>query len=362
MKLLIKEYNYLILVLLILFSDILHYNNLSYITKILFTGAFIYLVFKINKSELLKLTVVFIIIYFSFLVGYLYGSYELSYFIFPVLIATGYILAQSYFNPQKFRLLFIVFLLLNAFALVYEKLTGSYIMDVGHPYSIIQGQGLFTWTKVQGEFLISLSLLFRKDRQLLYILLVSALLSGVRASVLLVGLLLALTYINSKNIRYTFTHKYAFIAIVASLYFILPVLQQTLTDYNIDRYTSMLDLESSTYSVREYVHDLHYGCIGEYNTIELLFGKGSYCSDLFKWGAESTFIHTFEYYGLIPTMFLTSLLGYVCIKSFRFKNYQDLLTLTVLLIFMWNWRFGFTYGGIFMWWYIFKTTKKLRAI
>ena len=353
-----NNFKYAILVIAILFSDALNYFGLSVVTKVLFFYTFVAIGFTSKKIDVYIVIGCLCTLYLFFFVGFIFDQQNLTYFIFPLLIAMGFLLAQTTFNPYDFRALVIYFLLVNGIVLVFEKLSGSYFFESGHPYSLIQGQGLFTWTKVQGEFLIAMSLLFIKDRPVLFIILLSALLSGVRAAVLLPGFLLFLTLFNSYDLKYKLSYKFVIPLIFVSTFFLAPVFLNVFDDYNIERYTSMLDLNSSTYSVRGYVHDLHYGCISEYSMSQLLFGRGEYCAKLFDWGAESTIIHSIEYYGLIVSLCLVSILMFALIRNIQWLNYQTVAILLVLLIYFWNWRFGFTYMGILIWWYIFQLAKK----
>lgn len=353
-----KELTFSIFVFAILCSDVLFYLGLSVLTKALFLISFLVLLKKSKAKDVYTVVLFLSLLYMTFFVGFILGHQKLDYFIFPLLIVMGFLISQGNFEPNRYRMFFMCFLLINGFALVYEKLNGSYLMDTGHPYSIIQGQGLFTWTKVQGEFLIAMSLLVSKDRFVLLIIFFSALLSGVRAAALLSGFLLMLTVFNIHKDKYKLINKYSVLFFVTSMFLLIPVFQQTFDDYSIERYTSMLDLNSSTYSVRGYVHDLHYGCIGEYSVSQLLFGRGEYCAKLFDWGAESTIIHSIEYYGLIVSLCLVSILMYALIKNIQWLNYQTVAILLVLMTYFWNWRFGFTYTGIFLWWYIFRVAKR----
>lgn len=352
------EYKYFILLIGLLFSDILSYAGLSVVTKILFLLSFVFILKESKTSASYAALGTIFVLYTFFFVGFLLGIHNLSYFIFPILVITGFLLAQSTFNPDHFRTFVVFFLFINGFALVLEKFTGGYLIDSGHQYSLIQGQGLFSWTKVQGEFLIAMSLLFSKDRSVLLILLLSALLSGVRASVLLIGLLLVFTFLSSYDLKNKVKNKYLVLSLLASIFFLVPVFQQTFTPHNIQRYTSMVDIGSSTYSVREYVHNLHYDCILGYSPDQLIFGNGEYCQKLFNWGAESTTLHAIEYYGLILSLGLFAYFAYILLKNIIWLNYQKVGILLILIVYMWNWRFGFTYTGIFLWWYIFRMTNR----
>jgi len=340
------------------FSDIFFYLGLSVLTKLLFLFCFAILLISSKAKDFFLVIIFLMLLCIFFFVGFLLEYQSLDYFVFPLLIVMGFLLSKGGFEPDRYRTFFTSFLLINGLALVYEKLNGSYLMDAGHPYSIVQGQGLFTWTKVQGEFLIATALLASKDRFVLLIIFFSALLSGVRAAGLLTGFLLMLTFFNFHKDKYKLINIYSVSFFITLTFLLVPVFQKTFSDFNIQRYTSMLDLSSSTYSVRAYVHDLHYGCIGDYSLSQLLFGRGRYCADLFSWGAESTIIHSVEYYGLILSFFLVSILAYVLIKNIQWLNYQRIGILLVLMIFFWNWRFGFTFMGIFVWQYIFKTAQR----
>ncbi len=355
---LIRNYKYAVLIVVILFSDVLQYVGLSAITKALYLYTFLAIALTSKEIDILMVFAALCFLSLFFFVGFIFEYQTTQYFIFPLLIISGFLLSQSSFNPPDFRVFFIFFLVLNGAVLVFEKLNGSYFLDAGHPYSLIQGQGMYSWTKVQGEFLIAMSLLFIKDRPVLLIVLLSALLSGVRAAVLLSGFLLLLTLFNSYDLKHKLGYKFFIPFIFVSGFFLAPVFLNVFDDYNIERYTSMLDFSSSTYSVRGYVHDLHYGCIGEYSLSQLLFGRGEYCAKLFDWGAESTIIHSIEYYGLIVSLCLISILMFALISNIQSLNYQGVAILLVLLAYFWNWRFGFTYMGIFIWWYIFQLAKK----
>jgi len=346
------------LVIAAFFSDIFFYFGLSVLTKVLFLFCFAILLISSKARDFYLVIAFLILLCICFFIGFLLEHQSLDYFVFPLLIVMGFLLSKGGFEPNRYKTFFIFFLLINGLALVYEKLNGSYLMDAGHPYSIIQGQGLFTWTKVQGEFLIGVALLASKDRFVLLVIFFSALLAGVRAATLMTVLLLILTLFNPDTKTYRLFNRYSLVFFVVSTIFLIPVFQQTLTDFNIQRYTGMLNFNSSTYSVRSYVHDLHYGCIGDYSFSQALFGRGRYCADLFSWGAESTIIHSVEYYGLILSFFLVTSLIYVVMKNIHWLKSQKVVILLMLLVYLWNWRFGFTYMGIFLWWFIFRAAKK----
>lgn len=357
MIMVISNFKYHPLIIGILFSDIFHYVGLSILTKFMFLISFLLILKNTKKTDFYLMLILSGFLYTFFYIGYINGNQSFSYFIFPLLIICGFLLARTDFNPQEFRRLIIYFLLINAATLIYEKFSGRYLFDYGHPFSLIQGQGLFTWTKVQGEFLIGIALLFVRDRQILLLLLVSALLSGVRASSLIIFAILIITYMSSYDIKYKLNNKYLAPLIIAALYFLAPVFIKTFDNYNIERYTSMLNLSSSTYSVRGYVHDLHYDCISKYTTEQFLFGKGEYCTKLYNWGAESTIIHSIEYYGVLLSAILFLSILFIYLRSLYFLKYTDFLILSVIIIYFWNWRFGFTYMGIFLWWYIYSMLK-----
>lgn len=350
---------FFILLTIVFFSDIFYYLGLSDLTALLSFILICILVLQLKHNEFLVLMTVFLFLFVSMYIGILDNSHNLSYIILPLLILIGMLMSQLNIDLDKFRIFVLPFLILNLFALSYEKFSLRYLLDFGHDFAYFQGQGLFGWSKIQGEFLVSISLLYRRDRLVVLILLFSSLLAGVRAAALLCILMFIL---QNKNITFIEIFKnlkkwYILLGLAASLYFIIPLIIKTFDNYNIERFTSMLDLNSSTYSVRSMVHDWHLGCISDYNLAHLLVGKGEFCTKLFNWGAESTVIHIIEYYGLLVSALFGFILLYSLYINASLLTWDRIILLCVVAIYMWNWRFGFTFQGIFVWYYIFMNKK-----
>ena len=135
----------------------------------------------------------------------------------------------------------------------------------------------------------------------------------------------------------------------------------TFDTYNIERFTSMLDLSSSTYSVRSMVHDWHLKCISEYEIHHLIIGRGDFCTKLYAWGAESTIIHIVEYYGLIIFGVFLFAIFYHLWSQRDIIDLSSFVLLLVLGIYMWNWRLGFTFQGVLIWYFIFMNRKTVYA-
>ncbi len=350
---------FLILLTIVFFSDIFYYLGLSDLTALLSLILIFILVLHLKRSELLVLMTVFLFLFVSLHIGSLDNSHSLSYVILPLLILIGLLTTKLNIDLDKFRVFVLLFIILNLFTLSYEKISLRYLLDFGHPFALFQGQGLFGWSKVQGEFLISMSLLYRRDKLIILILLLSSLLAGVRAATLLCSLIFILQYTNItfaeifKNLK----KWYVLLGLAVSLYFIIPLLIKTFDDYNIERFTAILDLSSSTYSVRSMVHDWHLGCISDYNLLHLLVGRGEFCTKLFAWGAESTVIHIIEYYGLLVSALFGFILLYSLLVNASLLTWKRIVLLCVIAIYMWNWRMGFTFQGIFIWYYIFMNKK-----
>ena len=346
-----------LLLVIACFSDIFYVAGLSNFTSILTLLLIFLLLTYYTLTEVVLVCFVFLIMYTMFYVGVLKNSHDITYFILPLLVFIGISLNKLEINWENYRSFIIAFLLCNLIALVIEKYTGRYLLDFDHPFYLFQGQGLFGWSKVQGEFLIAISLFFRRDRMVTLILLCSALLSGVRAAILLIGLI---SFIQLLNIKITLSYLrrwYSILSLVIIGYFFIPVLVKTFDDYNIERFTTMLNFGSSTYSIRAMVHNWHLDCISDYGFLYFMIGKGSYCTKLFEWGAESTIIHVIEYYGFIVFSFLVFLISYWLWVQRKFIDYSWLVLIIVICIYMWNWRFGFTFQGILVWHFIFLNRK-----
>ena len=90
---------------------------------------------------------------------------------------------------------------MNLITLIQEKFTGKYLLDFGHAFALFQGQGLFGWSKVQGNSNCNKSL-FRNDRLVILVLLFSTTL-GVRATALIIMLIFIM---QNLNLRVLFSH------------------------------------------------------------------------------------------------------------------------------------------------------------
>ncbi|MDC0162356.1 hypothetical protein OAI87_02005 [Paracoccaceae bacterium] len=350
---------FFILLSITFFSDLLYYLGLSDLTAFLSIILICILLLHLKINEFLVFMTIFLFLFVSLYVGILNSTQNLSYMILPLLILIGVITNKLDIDLKKFRLFVLIFLISNLFALGYEKISFRYLLDFGHPFALFQGQGLFGWSKIQGEFLISLSLLYRRDKLIILILLFSSLLAGVRAATLLCIIIFIL---QNKNISFieifqSLKKWYILLGLTIALYFIIPLIIKTFDTYNIERFTSLLDLNSSTYSVRSMVHGWHLSCISDFNLIHLLAGRGDFCTKLLAWGAESTIIHIIEYYGLLVSALFGFLLFYNLYNNSSLLTWDRIILLCVLAIYMWYWRFGFTFQGIFVWYFIFMDRK-----
>jgi len=298
-----------------------------------------------------------IVIIFLYVINFsITENINVEYFTFLALIFIGFLLNYSKFNPNNYINLFYFILLINLFALLQEKFTGKYLLDYGNQFTLRQGQGIFGWTKIQGEFLIAVSCLFPKSRTFLFIALFSAVLSGVRASVLLITILILMNFY-SFRLRLFFGFFVGIFGIYWLDQFFEVSFLRGIDQFAINRFLSLFDVTSSTYSVREQVHAWHLGCIADYSVLELIAGKGSFCERKFNWGAESTFLHVLEYYGILMLIVLSGLMVSFLLQNLKQLNLFKVAIMCILIIYMWNWRMGFTFSGIFIWWYIFKIPR-----
>lgn len=357
-KLVKRDILFLSMIVIICFSDIISTMGLNIIIPAFLSAIFFIILKNKNPDHL------FVMIFFGVLFLIMYylnvlflNNYSSDFFIFPFIILGGYILSISTFDPNEHKNAVILILLLNFFTLILEKLNGYYLLDAGHQFHLRQGQGIFTWTKIQGEFLIAIACLFPKSRIILFILLLSSLFSGVRASQLFILVLALLAF--SRNISLK-----TIIFLICSLFFLYCLNRvfdyqvfRAFDSFTITRILYLLDSSSSIYSVRTQVHSWHLDCISNYSLAELFLGNGRYCEDLYNWGAESTVLHLIEHYGLVVSLFLLSTYIILFGKTLKKKNYQTCLILTIFAAYFWNWRFGLGFLGIFIWWYIFSSWK-----
>ena len=166
------------------------------------------------------------------------------------------------------------------------------------------------------------------------------------------------------NLRVLFSHLqkwHVLLGLILISYFVFPIIIMTFDTYNIERFTSMLDLSSSTYSVRSMVHDWHLKCISEYVNSSLNNRQRRFLHKLYAWGAESTIIHIVEYYGLIIFGVFLFAIFYHLWSQRDIIDLSSFVLLLVLGIYMWNWRLGFTFQGVLIWYFLFMNRKTVHA-
>lgn len=311
-------------------------NGVGVISIMLLAGYFL-VKHVVSFPSRVVVSIILILIIFSLLSFFILGENlsEMQVWSFFIILLLAFAIEKGiifFIKPVKF------FLFLNLIALVWEKISGQYIIPVdvdmlygyGEKSVYFYGQGLFSYTKDGAEFLAISILLFRNDTTMKLIIFISTLFVGVRAAIIVVLVIIVIDFMlimrpNSKTIY----------SIVLILFFALLI--NTLISHDgyiyTGKYSSALASDSSAYTSRIYIVNKHLECYANIPLFQQLFGSGFYCSRLYAWGSESFPVQILTYYGLfLFSLYLSMILTIIFFTFKDLKNFSFFYPFIVILL------------------------------
>jgi len=223
--------------------------------------------------------------------------------LFSILFATLFLK-----NIEQIIRILKIIIIINFVIMIYEVITFEYIINIVevNKYQFGRMQGLFSYSKEAGYFLLITFIFIRYFNVILFyqlIIFLSSFMSGSRTAMLFIGFILIIDNIYLIHKKITL---YKFIKRYISLFFILYVGLVLFTYYfnedNIyilNRILNSFNMESSSQSERIVFWKSYFFAFNDYNIIELLFGKGTYLNHQIDNGAESAYLMLFSQLGLI---------------------------------------------------------------
>jgi hypothetical protein len=224
-------------------------------------------------------------------------------------------------------------------------------------------KGLFYGTLEATSFAIILSFVFRKNKFILFIILLMSLMINGRLAILITSMLFFVVfYIDIINTKISINTKllYLYLSIIIfiigiSLYFYL------VPDVIINNLLNVFNFESSSNSTR-----IIYSIQGleefyNYDLLHKLFGNSNYFNLMYGYSAESGWVNQLLNIGLIGFMIYLFTIISIFIKSIRKKEF--LLALCIFCIFIAITIYRFETGflrGILLWFFIFSSFNYLK--
>lgn len=271
-------------------------------------------------------------------------------------IIFGLIISDNIFTLKKYLTYIII---INFIVMIYEILNFKYFINLvaANKFELGRYQGLFAYSKETSFFLVVSFLLFRHfNTSFIFklLLLISSIFTGSRTSMIFIGSILIIDVFFKINVKNKTKNIKYFIGIVLFLLLLIPFFQLYFKDnfviYN--RILNSFDSQSSGHLDRMYWWSRYIEYIGDYNLIEIIFGKGSFIVQRLVNGSENTWITLFSEVGLVGFLiyFIPILyLSFLSVKN-SFKYYPYFL-LMLLMIFG---RIGLGWAdGIILWALIF---------
>ena len=361
-------------------ADLIRTFTPPYVTIILSIACTCYIIKYCLIDKISRyLAFVFVFFVFANIVSFysLMGNCNLGYFYLFLIMLLGCLLRN---DIDRFKPYIKIFLVINLFFLIREKITGDFLIPYTEDISIYRayGQGVFTYTKNAADALSLCCILFRKEKHWMVIIIISLAMVGVRGGIIFACAVFAFDL--SINFPYKkFAHNLliyfkleikainSIIALLASVLFFVFLINKFPGFFCLGRLQSLLNLESPTYVFRSEMLTAHFNCFASFNPINMLLGGGEYCPSVIGNGAENLYLQMLPQHGLIFFIFFVSLLIMACVTTLKeFKYYYPIL---LFILEAWFVRYGLTWmGGIIIWSFIFsaityshKASSKVRS-
>ncbi len=261
----------------------------------------------------------------------------------------------AFLSYEKFKKLLSYMIVLSFLVMLYDIYMGEYLFNldpVGNYYQVVRGKGLFSYSKEAGSFLIFASMIFRQNRAIMVVLLLSSVMSGSRSAMIFVSLVffIDLFFYMKENVSlskiFSTFSLFAICGFATYFYF---------TEY-IDMWFRVLDsfdFSSSSHSERFYFWNEYLNIINDSSFFHILFGNSIYAPLLVGNGAENAYLTVFTHSGLIIFLIMfTSILFFAFLSIINFRLFYPFILL--LAVFQFG-RQGLGWAdGILLWACIYK--------
>jgi len=311
-----------------------------------------------------------LIIYYLILA--IYTTFQLyinSFRLFPAdlnpFIAILIAISFKKYEKVTYKILKLI-VVINLFAMLYESYFGYYLFVIQREIVYEPGrmQGLFAYSKEASYFLVSTLILFRINREnkiLLYVLLMSSLLTGSRTSILPVVLIVVLDslmdLLKMDRIK-IIIQRYSAVTLVTIISIVSVLIYFNAdNEYIYYRILNSFNFESSSQISRLNFWNMYINGISSFSMSELWIGNGTYLNHVYGNGAENTFLMLFSQVGVIGLMLILAPLIYYWFKNRT--NYVAVTNFIIIVFAMQVGRYGIGWSdGILLWIYVFSLHNK----
>lgn len=276
----------------------------------------------------------------------------------------GYVASR---NGGRFKKWLLFFLIIQSLALCYEYVGGRYIYSnyvIGVDGSVadeidetkyadvgFRPKGLLFGTLDATSLIISSCVIFFKSKSVLFLMLITAIMSNGRLAILLAVITLLASFLKVDR----FTFKGVFLSVVGLV--VAPVvvyllLKIVLSEQGFLNLMQAFDLESNSNRGRLLYMALGIQEFADYSNINKFFGNGGYFNALYGSSAESGMINLLLNIGIYGfAMYVVPVL-IVFFKSIQKVSVEKILACVVVIISLSVFRFeaGYLRGG--MYWFI----------
>lgn len=257
------------------------------------------------------------------------------YFYFSVML--GFLFANDY---SFFVKLIKIFLLINMFAMLYEFLNSSYILeptsDLEH--FIGRAKGLVSYSKEAGAFIMVVTILLVADLHYKWfpVLFISSVLTGSRMAMIFVFIMLLVELFRrtpSINMRKYFSKLPYFLLIIVSLIVFINFytsLEQSEIIRN--RLAGSFDTGHSSNIERIGFWLEHFSIYSNFNAIGLIFGQPSKAQTIAGNGAENAFLNLLtDGGGVAVLLYISAMIFMYVVAKGRFSMFIKLLLLVIAM-------------------------------
>jgi hypothetical protein len=268
----------------------------------------------------------------------------------PIIVIFFAFFAFKFYD--KFKKWVTVFVYINFIALIFEMYTGAYLFNidpVSNYFQIDRLKGIFSYSKEAGSFLIFSALLLRDKKNILYIILVSAAMTGSRSAMVFVFLITLIEGVSKfysiKSISKSF--------LILSIAFFSLYLYFLFHEVMWIRLVNSFDFDgSSGHQYRFFIWNEFIKSILNYDFAHFVFGNLAYTNTLLGNGAENAYLTVMSNNGLLLFLiYFFPIFIFSFLSAVNFRLFYPFILLFVVLFFG---RQGLGWSdGILLWAYIY---------
>ena len=287
--------------------------------------------------------------FFSFFFTWTTGKPYISLYLLPLIFALS-----LHGITHKLTYWIKILVLVNLGAQIFELSYGEYIISNENVrFELGRYQGLFSYSKETSFFLLFGYLILRKAsgfRFFLWPLLLSALLTGSRTSLLFIGILALYDYLKLLNKDLFKGRIFKLLILSVSLYLVSLYIWDYLNDNLIylSRISNSFEISSSGHQDRIYFINKYISHILNFDTGRLIFGAGLEVSNLVGNGSETTYLDLISQQGLFG--FSIFCFGLLVARLYGDNYFLSPLLLLIVLSLMFAGRIALGWAdGVLFW-------------